>query len=355
MYHCLPMTQEALLEHIKQNPFICAPMAAITDSPFRSFIRGLGSSVVVSELISAKGIEYANVKTRKMMDFREDQRPVGIQLFGEDADSLAKGCQVVEELGADFVDLNLGCPVSKVVKKGAGSALLKDLKSLEGILRAMVSATRLPVTIKIRTGWDSETRNALQVARLAADCGITWVAIHGRTRAQGYEGEADWNYMAEVKSQAPLPIIGNGDLTTASLAVDRLLDSGVDAVMIGRGALKNPWIFADSLALYQSKTLEGGVVLGNPSPDRDPTEPIRLLFHHYTNHESDERVLGLQLKKFASWFSSGFPRSAQFRKRLFSLQDPKDIESEVRAYFQELKGLQQEDTSEERFLMGGHG
>mgnify|MGYP003348235394 CR=1 FL=1 len=175
------------------HPFILAPMAGITHSPFRRLMRRHRSAVVISELVSATGIEYAGARTLDLLKFHEEERRVGLQIFGEDQEHLVKACQYVERLGADFVDLNMGCPVPKVVKKGAGSAMCRDPIGLSRILQAMVESVKIPVTIKIRTGWDSGTRNAAEIVRVAADAGVKWVAIHGRTRAQGYSGDADWD------------------------------------------------------------------------------------------------------------------------------------------------------------------
>ena len=239
------MTEVELLHHLKHHPFVLAPMAGITDMPFRAFMKSMGAGVVVSELVSANGIKYGGENTLKLLDYEESERPVGLQLFGEDPQVLADAARKVQELGADFVDLNFGCPVKKVVQKGGGSAVLKDIPHLQKILRAVKSAITIPLTIKIRTGWDQNQRNAVEVIKVAHDEGIAWVAIHGRTRSQGYSGSADWEFIASIKAVSPIPIIGNGDITTAEMAVNRLRQSQCDGVMIGRGCLKNPWIFQE--------------------------------------------------------------------------------------------------------------
>ena len=257
------MTREPidLKKRLKENPFILAPMAGITDNAFRNFAMEMSSSVVVSELVSASGIKYGSEQTLRLMRYEEMQRPVGIQLFGESPEIIAEGARLVEEQGADFVDMNFGCPVNKVVKKGAGSAVLKDLDQLSEILRTVKSAINIPLTIKIRTGWTFDTRNAVEVCQVAYDEGVEWVAIHGRDRKQAYTGLADWDYIGEVKAKAKLPIIGNGDVLTAEVANLRIKETGVDGVMIGRGALKNPYIFEESLALYKGLSFD--------SEDRD--------------------------------------------------------------------------------------
>ncbi|MCM2324643.1 MAG: tRNA-dihydrouridine synthase family protein, partial [Oligoflexia bacterium] len=231
-----------------EHPFIIAPMAGITDSPFRRLMRRMKSSMVVSELVSANGIHYGGQKTLELLKYAEEERPVGLQIFGEEVGNLCEAARQVEKLGADFVDLNMGCPVPKVVRRGAGSAMCRDPLALSKTLEAMVKAVRIPLSIKIRTGWDAQSRNAGEVVRVAAESGVAWVAIHGRTRAQGYSGQADWDLLAEVKSRSPIPIIGNGDVSTPETAIEKMRSSGVDAIMIGRAALRNPFIFEQSLA-----------------------------------------------------------------------------------------------------------
>ncbi len=335
------------VQALQQNPFVLAPMAAITDHPFRTFMRKLGAGVVVSELISSTGIEYKNQKTLRMMGFDEIQRPVGIQLFGEDPEIMGKAARVVEDLGADFVDINFGCPVTKVVKKGAGSGALRDLPHLASLIRGTVTAVKIPVTIKVRTGWDSQSLNTHEVAHIAYNEGAAWMAIHGRTRAQGYSGEADWKYIAEVKSKAKLPIIGNGDIHSAEMAVRRLRESGCDGVMIGRGCLKNPHIFMDALSLWQGQDI-------NKTVKRDFMSVFRAL-HQEIVGQCDEHVVGIQLRKFAAWFSTGYPGSSQFRKSIFQTKDNNHLMSLALEFFASIENTQQEDTSHEPFLMGGHG
>jgi len=332
---------------LKTNPFVLAPMAGITDQAFRSYMRSMGAGVVVSELVSATGLEYKSKRTEALMGFDEIQRPVGIQLFGESPDHVSHAARFVEEKGADFVDLNFGCPVPKVVKKGAGSAMLKDLPAMKILLRAVVAAVKIPVTIKIRTGWDANSRNAHDVVQLAADEGIKWVAIHGRTRAQGYEGNADWQMIGEVKAKAKLPIIGNGDILSAEQAVRYLSEFGVDGVMIGRGALKNPYIFREALQLLH----EGN----RPSVQQRDFESAFLRLQEHITSRCDEHITQIQLKKFAAWFSTGYPGAAQFRKNIFQAQSSQDVMETALNFFRTMKTDQQEAQTHQGFLMGGHG
>jgi nifR3 family TIM-barrel protein len=334
------------VEAIKQNPFVLAPMAGITDHAFRTFMKKLETSVVVTELVSANGIEYKSERTMKLMSFDESQRPVGIQLFGEDPEVIARAAQVAEADGCDFVDLNFGCPVPKVVKKGAGSAMLKDPVALQKVLSTVKAAIKIPLTIKIRTGWDSNSRNAVEVCNIAYNEGISWVAIHGRTRAQAYTGLADWEFITDVKAKAKLPILGNGDILTPRQAVLRMSQSGCDGVMIGRGALKNPFIFMDALSLWKGESTK--------DVKRDYATLFRSLEHEIVAH-CDEHITGIQLRKFAAWFSTGYSGAAQFRKNLFQSKSNEEIMALANEFFASIGSVDQEDTSSEDFLMGGHG
>ena len=339
------MLETELLDHIRANPFLLAPMAGITDCGFRSFMRDMGCGVVTTELVSASGLRYSSEKTRRIMRFDKKQSPVGIQIFGEDLQALAEAAQECEQMGADFVDLNFGCPVPKVVKKGAGSAVLKDLVQLGKVLSTVRRALSIPLTIKIRTGWNSEMRNSPEVIKVAYEEGITWVAIHGRTRAQAYTGKADWDYIQAVKSKSPIPIIGNGDITSAQIANARLSESGCDAVMIGRGCLKNPWIFEQAMSTRHQETV---------SKPKDFLRVFELLSSNLEKH-CEERVFFLHLKKLSAWYSSGYKGSAQFRRDIFKSKEHAEILSRIQDFFAQLNEAQQSDTSDEPFLMGGHG
>ncbi|WP_413583135.1 tRNA dihydrouridine synthase DusB [Bdellovibrio sp. HCB288] len=334
------------LHALKTNPFVLAPMAGITDHAFRTFMKKLDTSVVVTELVSASGIEYKSERTMKLMSFDESQRPIGIQLFGEDPEILGRAAAVAEAEGCDFVDLNFGCPVPKVVKKGAGSAMMKDPVQMQKVLAAVKGAVKVPVTIKIRTGWDSNTRNALEICNIAYNEGIEWVAIHGRTRAQSYTGFADWDFITDVKSKAKLPILGNGDILTPKQAVLRLEQSGCDGVMIGRGCLKNPFIFMDALSLWRGEPVK--------TVQRDYVSLFNSLKTELVAH-CDEHITGIQLRKFAAWFSTGYPGAAQFRKNLFQSKSNEEIMDLANEFFASVGNVEQEDQSKDEFLMGGHG
>lgn len=315
-------------------------MAGITDSPFRKFMREMGAGIVISELVSAQGLKYNSQKTKDLMRFDERERPVGIQLFGECGDVIGEAAKYVQDQGADFVDLNFGCPVNKVVKKGAGAAATRDLVSFRTLLRKVRAAISIPLTIKIRTGWDQHSRNALDVVNVAHDEGITWVAIHGRTRTQGYSGLSDWDFIKAVKSQSPLPIIGNGDILTGALAKKRLQESGCDGVMIGRGCLKDPQIFR--------------VANGQDLGDEKINQLISRL-GHYIMENAIGNYPKIQLRKFAMWYSYGLPEASNFRRELFSETDVDRLKALIESYFLRVQNNIKVVQGQDNFLMGGHG
>lgn len=330
-----------------KQPFLLAPMAGITNSPFRRLMKRHGSALVISELISANGIQYGNEKTKELLSFYEDERPLGIQLFGESRDSLVSAARHVESLGADFVDLNLGCPVPKVVKKGGGSAMCRNLPLLADVLSSMKRAISIPLTIKIRTGWDLQSINAHEVVQVAYDSGVSWVAIHGRTRSQQYTGHADWNLIAEVKAKSKLPIIGNGDILSAKQALETYRQYGVDAVMIGRAALRNPLIFRQLEALMERR--DGDEVLGESFFDLLREQKILL------EESASSHVALIQSKKFLSWYASGHSSCHDFRKEIFQMKSFEEVWDKGLKFFSLKANEGSLATWEEGFLMGGHG
>lgn len=342
------MSKRFVLGRIElDSPFILAPMAAITNSPYRRLMRRLESGCMISELVSVNAIEHINQRTLEMLAFHEEERPVALQIFGDDNELLCKAAQKAEELGYDFVDLNMGCPVPKVVKRGAGAAMCRDTVSLGKTLEALVKSVKIPVTIKIRTGWDANTRNANEVVHVAAESGVNWVAIHGRTRAQGYSGLSDWDFIAEVKAKSRIPILGNGDLTKPEQAVEYYKKYGVDAVLIGRGALRNPFIFK------QSKQILNGDV------------PMKASLDLYLKLMTDQRAIleqnfnpkyGMQqAKKFLAWYSAGFPGCAEFRGKIFNFNDPNELWETGFNFFKAAGASRDWAFLSEPFLMGGHG
>ena len=237
---------------------VLAPMSGITDSAYRALVKELNPGavgLVVTELISIEALTRENVRTRDMMRHRPHERPLSIQLFGAEPARMAEAAAIAEDLGADVIDLNCGCPAPKVTKKGGGAQLMRDPALLAAIVRALRRAVRVPVTVKIRAGWDAGSRNAVEVARMVEGEGAAMIAVHGRTREQLYTGVPDWGLTAAVKQAVRVPVLGSGDVVTAAQALDRLRESGVDGVMIGRGSLGHPWIFREIAALQRGETV----------------------------------------------------------------------------------------------------
>ena len=237
------------------EPLELAPMVGITDLTFRLICRRLGCGMTVSEMVSAKGLLYKNVKTTEMLRIDDGERPTAIQLFGSVPAELAEAARMVEASGADMIDFNMGCPVPKIVNNGEGSALMKNPQLAHDILAAMVKAVKIPVTVKFRAGWDDANRNAVEIARAVEAAGVSAVAVHGRTRQQFYEGKADWSIIADVKQAVKVPVFGNGDIFTVADGLRMLEQTGCDGLMIGRGADGNPWLFTALAAALRGEQL----------------------------------------------------------------------------------------------------
>lgn len=328
----------------RRNPFFLAPMAGVTDKPFRSFMKSMGCGVMTTELVSSRALLEDNCRTKQLMARHKGEGPWGVQIFGQDPDFLSKGAKRLEELGVDFIDLNLGCPVNKIVKNGAGAALLKDLKALETILKRLRNSVSVPLSLKVRTGWDDSHRNALEVSHLAFNEGFSWMTIHGRSRVQGYSGKADWVYIAEVASKAPLPIIGNGDIHSAEQAVETLRSSECRGIMIGRGCLSNPWIFQECLhQLHDTPFVRQSL--------KELLDKLAIELESFY----DERIFLIQLKKFAAWFSSGLPHSGFFRQKLFQTKEKQAVFDLISSLFEETDNIPNSPKEYEPFLRRGHG
>jgi len=258
------MTQQ--LDWFADNkfPLFLAPMAGVTDVVFRRICKRLGADVLVSEFVSAEGILQRDERTRKYTEFDDEQRPLGVQLFGSDGERMGlAACKIISWKQPDFIDINYGCPVNKVVAKNGGSSLLKDCGLVASVASGIVKAVngQVPVTAKIRLGWDENNRNALQVCKILEDCGIAMITVHGRTRSQGYSGQADWDMIAECVQAVSIPVVGNGDVRTVEDVVQRKNTTGVAGIMIGRAAMENPWIFAQAKAYLQSGVIPEPVSL----------------------------------------------------------------------------------------------
>ncbi len=328
---------------------ILAPMAGICNIPYRLLMEDLGAGGTVSELISCHGINYGNERTLEMLKIHPLERNVGIQLFGEDPESMARAAEVAESFGPKFLDINMGCPVNKVVSKGGGSALMKEIESLAPLFEGMRARMKVPLSIKIRTGWDANSRNARDVIQVAQNAGIEWVAVHGRTRTQQYTGLADWDFLEALNDEKKLPLIGNGDLHHPYGVSERLKTTRCDALMIARGALRNPFIFLESLdPTYASQ--KRSIFLGE-----DYWEVVQRLRHYCEETFREERTILVQVRKLIVWFAAGFPHAAHFRGLVFATQNLDDCMKIAEDYFLSLGASQKFINYDEVFMSSGHG
>ena len=330
------------------SKLLLAPMAGICTPPFRLLMEDLGAGGTVSELISCHGINYQNAKTLKMLEIDKREKNVGIQLFGEDPEAMARAAKVAQTFGPKFLDINMGCPVRKVVSKGGGSALMKDITTLGHFFRSVKSAIDVPLSIKIRTGWDGDDMNAEKIEKIAREEGIEWVAIHGRTRAQQYTGLSNWEYIEWVKSNTKLPIIGNGDLHQPHQVSKKMKESSCDAFMIARGCLRNPFIFLESL----SDTEGNKKSIFNGS---DYFEIIQRLFNYTNDTYDQERIRLVQLRKLIVWFAAGFPGAAAFRSKMFSAKTLDESMAHAEEFYTTLKAGSKNINFDEVFMSSGHG
>ena len=289
-------------------PLALAPMAGITDLPFRLICRRLGCGMTVSEMVSAKGLLYKNVRTTEMLRIDDGERPTAIQLFGSVPEELAEAARMVEASGADMIDFNMGCPVPKIVNNGGGSALMKQPQLAHDILAAMVKAVKIPVTVKFRAGWDDSNRNAVEIAKAVEAAGVSAVAVHGRTRQQFYEGKADWGIIAEVKQAVKVPVFGNGDIFTVEDGLRMLAETGVDGLMIGRGADGNPWIFRELAAVLRGEERPAAPALQERLAQA--AEHLDMLIDYKGEHISVK-----EMRRHISAYLKGLPHAAEFRGR----------------------------------------
>src|SRR5213082_1094506 len=303
-------------------PLYLAPMAGVSDKIFRQLCKERGADVLVTEFVSAEGVFRRNERTREYLDFDECERPIGVQLFGGNAEHMAEAAkQVVDWVAPDFIDLNFGCPVNKVVAKNGGSALLKDCPTLISVAKAVVSAVApLPVTAKIRIGWDADSINAVRVAGILEECGIAALAVHGRTRAQGYSGESDWRVIGEVAQTVAIPIIGNGDLFSPQEVARRRAETKIAGVMIGRAAMSAPWIF---------RQIKQYLATGELSPPPELSERWNVIIGHCRTHaenwgDEEQAIRSMRARLMA--YSKNFPAAKVLREKFQHVATLTDVE-----------------------------
>ncbi len=302
-----------------KNPYILAPMAGVTDLPFRLLCKEQGAGLLCMEMISAKAIQYNNQNTKALLQIHPEEEPVSLQLFGSDPDVISEIAKQIEELPFAILDINMGCPVPKIVKNGEGSALMNQPKLVHEIVRKTTKAIKKPVTVKIRKGFNDESINAVEIAKIIEDAGGAAVAVHGRTREQYYSGKADWDIIRQVKEAVTIPVIGNGDVTSGESALAMRNETGCDGVMIGRGAQGNPWIFSQLLEYERT-----GIM-----PKRPSNEELKamMLRHARLQIQYKGEYLGVrEMRKHVAWYTTGLPNSAKLRGEINAVESYEELE-----------------------------
>lgn len=310
---------------LKENPLVLAPMAGVTDRTYRKIVREHKCGLLYTEMVSTKGLIYGGDKTAELMDITENQHPVSVQIFGNKPEEFGRVVDFVQKKGADIIDVNMGCPAPKIVKNNEGAALLKDIEFARQILREVRKNSSVPVTVKIRKGWDESNIVAVEYAQMAQAEGISAIAVHGRTREQFYSGRADWDIIKQVKERVQIPVIGNGDVFTPQKAKEMLEYTKCDGVMIGRGAMGNPWLFSRSYNLIVNNHLD---------PEPTNNERIDKALYHLLEHVKYKgEYLGIrQMRKHIAWYLKGLPQAANVRNEVNTLGSLKEVSDALEEY-----------------------
>ena len=317
-------------EALKINPLVLAPMAGITDLPFRIICREMGAGIVYSEMVSAEALVRDQQRTLSLLATDPRERPVAFQLFGSKPASLARSARILSEREIDLIDINMGCPVPKVLKSGAGSALLRDLGLARQIMESVVGASSRPVTVKVRLGWDAKSIVAVDLARIAEAAGVSAITVHARTKVMGFSGEADWSMIRTVKDAVGIPVIGNGDVRSGPDAKRMLDETGCDGVMIGRAIEGNPWIFREAKTY-----LETGVVPAQPSIEERVTVMLRHL--HDVIGLLGESIGVREMRKHLCWYTKGLSGGGEFREKVNHLTTIDEVKREIDTYFEAIR------------------
>jgi tRNA-dihydrouridine synthase B len=315
-----------------KNQIVLAPMAGISNTSYRKIIKEMGAGLIYAEMVSDKAICFSNEKTFDLLKMDESERPIAQQIFGSDKESFVEAAKIVEErMHPDIIDINMGCPVPKVALKAqAGSALLKDPDKVYEIVKSVVEAVKTPVTVKIRSGWDEKHINAVEIAKKCEEAGASAIAVHPRTRSQGYSGKADWNIIKQVKEAVKIPVIGNGDVTSPELAKQMLDYTNCDAVMIGRGVLGNPWLIKECVEYLEKGTI--------PAPPTNE-EKIMMMKKHYELllQDKPEKVANLEIRAFILYYLKGMPKNKEIKNKICQSKSSEEMFNIIEDYYEYLK------------------